>query len=108
MRQAGILAAAGLYALEYNVERLAEDHENAAILAAGLRDLGLKVELPQTNMVYVDIAAGHIDTLIEHLAARGVRASIGAHTRLVTHLDVTRAKIDLALQAFREYPGWSR
>ena len=108
MRQAGILAAAGLYALEYNVERLAEDHENAAILAAGLRDLGLKVELPQTNMVYVDIAAGHIDTLIEHLAARGVRASIGAHTRLVTHLDVTRAKIDLALQAFLEYPGWSR
>ncbi len=108
MRQAGILAAAGLYALEYNVERLAEDHENAAILAAGLRDLGLEVELPQTNMVYVDIAAGHIETLAEHLAARGVRASIGAHTRLVTHLDVTRAKIDLVLQAFREYPDWSR
>jgi threonine aldolase len=107
MRQAGILAAAGLYALEHNVERLAEDHANAAFFADGLRDLGLHVVPPQTNIFYVDIPVRHVDPLTEHLLQRGVRASISAHTRLVTHLDVPRLKIDAALQAFREYPDWS-
>ena len=55
MRQAGVLAAAGLYALEHHVSRLAEDHENAEYFAAGLRKLGLAVEPPQTNIVFVDI-----------------------------------------------------
>ncbi len=106
MRQAGILAAAGLYALEHNVARLAEDHDNAACLAEGLRDLGLPVEPPQTNILYVDIPARHVAPLTEHLLQRGIRASVAAHTRLVTHLDVPRSKINAALQAFREYPDW--
>jgi threonine aldolase len=107
MRQAGILAAAGLYALEHHVERLAEDHENAAHLVAGLRALGLVAELPQTNICFVDIPLPHVVPLAQHLIQRGIMASIGPRTRLVTHLDVPRAKIDIALQAFREYPDWS-
>jgi threonine aldolase len=107
MRQAGILAAAGLYALEHNVERLGEDHANAAFFADGLRDLGLPVVPPQTNIFYVDIPGRHVQPLTEHLSRRGIRASIATHTRLVTHLDVPRAKIDAALEAFREYPDWS-
>ncbi len=107
MRQAGVLAAAGLYALEHHVQRLAEDHENAEWLAAGLRDRGLKVEPPQTNLVFVEIPPEHVNALKAHLAERGVLASIAPLTRLATHLDAPRNKIDVALRAFREYPGWS-
>jgi threonine aldolase len=107
MRQAGILAAAGLYALEHNVERLAEDHVNAAYLAAGLRGLGLPVVPPQTNIFYVDIPAQQVLPLSDHLQRRGIRASVATRTRLVTHLDLPRAKIDAVLQAFGEYPDWS-
>lgn len=106
MRQAGILAAAGLYALKHNVARLAEDHDNAAYLADGLRDLGLAVVAPQTNIFYVDIPPRQVAPLKEYLARRGIRAAITAHTRLVTHLDLPRARIDTVLQAFREYPDW--
>jgi len=106
MRQAGIFAAAGLYALEHNVTRLAEDHDNACRLAQGLLELGLTVELPQTNILYVDLPAAQVAPLAAHLERLGVRASLGTHTRLVTHLDVPRARIDAALAAFRSYPGW--
>jgi threonine aldolase len=104
MRQAGMLAAGGLYALEHNVERLAEDHENASLLALGLRELGLVAEPPQTNILYVDIPVLHVNPLSEHLRRRGICASISPRTRLVTHLDVSRADIESALQAFRDYP----
>jgi len=107
MRQAGILAAAGLHALHHNIERLAEDHDNAAYLADGLRDLGLAVVPPQTNIFYVDIPARHVAPLSDHLSRRGIRASVSVHTRLVTHLDLPRARIDAALRAFRDYPGWA-
>jgi threonine aldolase len=106
MRQAGILAAAGLYALEHHVQRLAEDHDNAERLADGLRAIGLGAEQPQTNMVFVDIPETQVTSLAEHLAQRGILASIAARTRLVAHLDVSREKIATSLQAFREYPGW--
>jgi threonine aldolase len=106
MRQAGVLAASGLYALEHHVERLADDHANAAAFAAGLRELGLQVELPQTNIFYVEIPRRHVGALADHLTSRGIRVSLGVHTRLVTHLNVSRAQIDLALQAFRDYPAW--
>jgi threonine aldolase len=108
MRQAGILAAAGLYALEHHVQRLAEDHDNAERLAAGLRAIGLAVEQPQTNIVFVDIPADHVAALSAHLARRGILACITPRTRLVTHLDAPRSKIEATLQAFRAYPGWSR
>jgi threonine aldolase len=103
MRQAGILAAAGLYALEHHVRRLAEDHDNAQHLAAGLRALGLAVEQPQTNIVYVDIAPARVGSLGAHLAERGILASIAPRTRLVTHLDAPRGKIDAVLRAFRDF-----
>jgi threonine aldolase len=107
MRQAGILAAAGLYALEHHVERLAEDHENATFLSQELRELGLTVSVPQTNIFYVEIPARHVESLSVHLFQRGVRASISEHTRLVTHLDVPRPKVDAALTAFRDYRDWA-
>jgi threonine aldolase len=108
MRQAGVLAAAGLYALEHHVQRLAEDHDNAEHLASGLRKLGLEVEPPQTNIVFVEIPGEHLNTLRSHLTERGILASIAPLTRLATHLDTPRAKIDAVLQAFRDYPGWPR
>jgi threonine aldolase len=108
MRQAGVLAAAGLYAIEHHVNRLAEDHDNARYLAAGLRGFDLAVEPPQTNIVFVDIPTEHVGALHAHLAERGILASIAPLTRLATHLDTPRAKIEATLLAFREYPGWSR
>jgi threonine aldolase len=106
MRQAGVLAAAGLYALQHHVVRLAEDHDNAEHLAHGLRALGLKVEPPQTNVVYVEIPAAQLAALREHLARLGILATLAERTRLVTHLDLSRDKIDRALRAFREFPHW--
>ena len=100
MRQSGVLAAAGLYALEHHVARLAEDHNHAQLLATGLSALGLKVEPPQTNILYVTIPEVKIDALRACLASRGILASIAERTRLVTHLDLPRADIDTALDAF--------
>jgi threonine aldolase len=99
MRQTGILAAAGIYALEHHIERLAQDHDNAAILGAGLRAIGLSVEPVQTNMVYVAIPAEQVAGLSAHLQADDILASIGARTRLVTHLDVTRKDVAKLLES---------
>ncbi len=106
MRQAGVLAAAGLYALEHHVALLEQDHDNATFLAHGLRALGLNVEPPQTNILYVEIPVEHTARLKNHLAQRGILATVGPRTRLVTHLDLPRAKIEAVLQAFRAYPDW--
>ncbi len=103
LRQAGILAAAGLYALEHNVQRLAQDHANANILADGLGRLGLKVESPQTNMVYVVIPSELTPDLQKHLTQRNILASISARTRLVTHLDLSAPQIASTLKAFGEF-----
>ena len=97
MRQAGVIAAAGLYALENNVERLAEDHANAERLAKGLREAGLDVEGPYTNMVFVKVPSGMED----HLNKNGIKVLKGPRLRLVTHLDVDAAGIERALDAFR-------
>jgi len=97
MRQVGVLAAAGLYALENNVERLAEDHANAERLAKGLREAGFDVEGPYTNMVFVKIPSGMED----HLDRNGIKVLKGPRLRLVTHLDVDAAGIDRVLAAFR-------
>src|SRR5271170_1205884 len=106
MRQAGVLAAAGLYALEHHVRLLAQDHANADYLGANLRAMGLSVEAPQTNILYVDIPASKAADLKAHLDRRGILATIAPRTRLVTHLDLPRDKIDTVLQAFRDYPRW--
>ena len=103
MRQVGILAAAGIYALEHNVERLAEDHANAERLAKGLAALGLKVEPVQTNMVFAAVPKESVAGLAAHLEANGVLALAAARLRLVTHLDVDRAAIDRAVAVFAAY-----
>lgn len=104
MRQAGVLAAAGLYALEHHVERLADDHRNAATLAAGLAAIDeLRVEPVQTNIVYVHVPPDRCAALQAHLAAKGVVAAITPRTRLVTHLDVSSEQIDIVLPIFQDF-----
>jgi threonine aldolase len=104
MRQAGVLAAAGLYALEHNVERLADDHANAARLSAGLRAMeGLQVATPQTNIFYVDVPPAACDALRATLARERIRATVGPHTRLVTHLDVSTADVERVIAVFTAF-----
>jgi threonine aldolase len=103
MRQVGILAAAGLYALEHNVDRLAEDHANAALLAKGLAEAGLKVEPVQTNMVFAHVPAEAVAPLARHLEAEGVKALVSAKLRLVTHLDLDRAQVERAVEVFTSF-----
>jgi threonine aldolase len=102
MRQAGIIAAAGLYALEHNVERLREDHENAARLARGLRELGQEAQL-NTNMVLLKVAAEKAASLGEHLKKNGVLVLARSPMRLVTHLDVDAGGVERALKAFGSF-----
>ncbi|MSQ55348.1 MAG: low-specificity L-threonine aldolase [Betaproteobacteria bacterium] len=104
MRQAGVIAAAGLYALEHNVDRLGEDHANAARLATGLSGIAaLAVEPAQSNMVFVRVPAERAGALAAYLAQRGIVVVPGARLRLCTHLDVDRASIDRAIDAFRGF-----
>jgi threonine aldolase len=99
-----VIAAAAQYALEHNVERLADDHQNAADLSAGLAQIEqLSVTAPQTNIFYVEIPEAACAPLREHLARRGIRASIGPHTRLVTHLDVSRDDVQKTIAAFKDF-----
>jgi threonine aldolase len=103
LRQSGIVTAACLYALDHNVERLAEDHIAAARLASGLDVLGIRPDpFPQTNIVYLDPSPAAITAagLCAGLAERGViMTPIGDRVRAVTHLDVPAGGIDRALEA---------
>ena len=104
MRQAGILAAAGLYALDHHVDRLAEDHSNATRLAALLCGIdAIEVEPAQTNMVFVAIPPALCAALSAHLEARGIKVLVGGRTRLCTHLDVDADGIERAAAAFQEF-----
>lgn len=102
-RQAGMLAAAGLHALEHHVERLKDDHDNAAHLAAGLRSLGLAADEPQTNIVFASIPEEHVGPLAAHLQSAGVLAFIGRRSRFVTHLDLNHEQVNAVLDRMREY-----
>ena len=104
MRQAGVIAAAGIYALEHNVERLAEDHANAIRLSKGLAELGLPVE-QHTNMVFARVPAEKAGALAAHLKERNIFVLPGARMRLVTHLDVDREGVERAVAAFRAFLG---
>jgi threonine aldolase len=104
MRQAGVIAAAGLYALENHVERLSTDHDNAAKLARGLREAGLDVQ-HNTNMVLVKIPAEKAVALEGHMKKNGILVLPRAPMRLVTHLDVDAAGIERVLGAFRSFFG---
>ena len=102
MRQAGQLAAAGLYALDHQVERLADDHANAQLLAEGLRAAGYAVEPVQTNMVYVQIDE-HAEALKAFAAGQGIRLSAAPRLRMVTHMDVSRSQIEQVIAVFAEF-----
>ncbi|MBB09029.1 MAG: low-specificity L-threonine aldolase [Roseibacillus sp.] len=105
MRQAGLLAAAGIHALEHHVERLADDHINAERLAKGLSEVGgceVHMDLVQTNMVYVRFPDEKRGKIAGQLKERGILVYPGNPMRLVTHLDVSAGDIDRVLEAFGE------
>ena len=104
MRQAGVLAAAALHALDHHVIRLADDHSLAQRLAAGLSALPhIQVEAPQTNIVFADVQGERAAGLMEHLKSRGVLATGLYRLRFVTHLDVDAEGVDRAIAAVREH-----
>jgi threonine aldolase len=109
MRQAGILAAAGIVALEEMVERIREDHENAAALARGIAELeGLTIDSDrvQTNIVYFDVTAENLtaEAFVARLAEEGVRMlALGPRRiRAVTHYGIDAADIDRAVAAMTD------
>ena len=102
MRQAGVIAAAGIYALDHQVDRLKDDHANAALLASELVIASrgqLKIETPQTNILWAEVPEPLFAPFSAHLKVNGVSVS-GAYgkQRWVTHLDVSRADIERALE----------
>ena len=106
MRQAGVIAAGAIYALEHHVERLAEDHANAQTLAQGLAQIeGITVEPVQTNLVFYDVSGLGMtaQAFNQALTERGMRCSVSGPTRLraVTHLDVSSTQIEEALEIVR-------
>jgi threonine aldolase len=107
MRQAGVLAAAGSYALDHHVARLAQDHAVAQRLAAGLQGLpGVRVEPPQSNMVFVDLvdqAKSRAPELLAFLKQNGVLATGLYRLRFVTHLDVDAPGVDHAVAVMRDF-----
>ncbi len=107
MRQAGFLAAAGIYALDHHVNRLADDHTLAKRFASGIAGIdGLKVEAPQTNIVFVDLegtAKDQAAAFIAHLKTSGILVTGLYKLRFVTHLDVDAAAIDTAVAAIRGF-----
>jgi len=109
MRQAGILAAACLYALEHQLQRLREDHRHAAVLATGLDHPDLAVNHPvDTNIVIVDVAGdGGDESLLAHLVGQGVSAlGFGpGRVRLIPNLEQSRGDVDRVLAALNTWPG---
>ena len=107
-RQAGMLAAACLHALDHHVERLADDHARAARLAAVLAGIdGIRLLGQHTNMVFIDVPAERLRALDAHLRQAGIRISIGylPTLRLVTHLDVDDDDIGRTVEAFAAFFG---
>jgi len=104
MRQAGVLAAAAQHALEHHIDRLADDHALATLLAEGLSGIdALELQRPQTNILFVNVRGGRGAQLLAHLKAQDVLATGLIGLRFVTHLDVDRAGIDRAIAAVRGF-----
>ena len=108
-RQAGILAAAGLHALDHHVERMAEDHANAKWFAervSAMQGVELVYADTQTNLVFLDVAPSGLaaETVSQRLRERGVALAMrgGTTFRAVTHLDITRAEVEQAARALQE------
>jgi len=110
MRQVGILAAAGLYALEHNVERLAEDHDKARLLARGLSELdGIRLDPAsvETNIVIFELDGADVSAFVEGCRQRGLllAGAGGQRIRAVTHLDVSHEQCQAAVGIVREVLG---
>ncbi|MES2603405.1 MAG: low-specificity L-threonine aldolase [Pseudomonadota bacterium] len=108
MRQAGIIAAAGVYALQNNVERLADDHANATLLAMQLRsvpEITIDPASVHTNMVFMTPKAGTAEALAQYLAKQGILVDAGTTIRMVTHLDVSRNNVLAAANAIKVFYG---
>lgn len=103
MRQSGILAAAGLYALEHNVARLQDDHDNAAWLAEQLKAIGVDVSRQDTNMVFVRLPDAQIEPLKAWMKQQNILISTGAVTRLVTHLDIDRHALETLVAQWKAF-----
>lgn len=106
MRQAGVVAAAGVVALEQQIDRLAEDHANACRLAEGLAQIdAIEVDpkAVQTNMALATLLQDDGEELAAYLRQRGVLIRPGRRQRLVTHLDVTAADVTTVIAAFKAF-----
>ncbi len=106
MRQVGVLAACGMYALKNNITRLQEDHNNAKLLAQGLSEISeLKVDYgeDQTNMLFVNCPEQHRAPLEKYLSDNHIRISSLDRGRLVCHLGITEKDIKSVIEVFREY-----
>jgi threonine aldolase len=111
MRQAGIMAAAGVVALRTMIDRLSEDHDNARALADGLVELGFEIDMEtvQTNMVFLEVPSEMMEAkkFVQDVGELGVRVNppIGRRVRMVTHYGITREDIEYALQSVKEVIG---
>ncbi len=106
MRQAGILAAAGIVALEEHIDRLRDDHDNAQRLAVGLSaidDISIDSDAVQTNMVFASFTDGTVEALVAHMRQRNIVLPRDNPMRLVTHLDVTEEDVGYVIRSFSEY-----
>lgn len=110
MRQAGIIAAAGQYALENHVKRLADDHDNARFLARGFTDAGFICDPVHTNMVFVDTGKIDPEEFASFLKEYGILTLgyTGEKMRLVTHLDVSHSQISRVIEIAGKFPGLKR
>lgn len=104
LRQVGLIAAAGRYALEHNRFRLVDDHSNAEALASGLGAIGgVEVLAQNTNMVFVQLPLDDDGTFVDALADQDIRVVVnGGRSRMVTHIDIDRSDIDIAVKAIAD------
>jgi len=105
MRQAGILAGAGIYALSNNIQRLEKDHGNALALARGLAEIegiNIDVDLVQTNIFFADIKADMVH-LCDYLKKKGIIIDKSNNLRIVTHLDISEEDIDYTIKAVKGF-----
>lgn len=106
MRQAGMLAAAGIMALTENSRRLGDDHELARRLGKGLSEvdqLTIDLDAIHINMVFVEMAESHATGLRDHLAGRGILIKAGTRVRLATHLDMSASDVDTVVHEVKRY-----
>jgi len=106
MRQAGVIAAAGIYALDNNIERLAEDHENAALLGEGLAEIEeLEVDLDtlHTNMVFFRPRDGSAQKLSDHLLTKDILVDAAKEIRLVTHMQISQEDVRTTIDSVKAF-----